>query len=898
MKPHLWFVRAASRLVSRRWRKEWQREWEAELHHHESLGRHGLFRRSLGSFWDALSMQPRRLEDELFQDLRYGIRMLLNNATLTAVAILSLAVGIGANTAVFSVANAVMLKQLPAKNAEELLVFEWFATGGREMVASHSGGGYEDASGRVIRSSFPNVVFDRFRNHTRTLSGLAAYQGIETMNVSVKGDAEVASGLIASGSYYRVLGVDALIGRTLADDDDRPEASPVAVLDFRYWERRFGLDPRVVGQTIVINTVPFTVVGVTPKAFVGTETFETPDIYIPLGVHRLINVWPDHQSWLWWLRMIGRRNPGVTVQQVHDDLQQVFGESVLDSWNARPARLQAPSSTPLVVPDFRAVDGSRGNGGNPAAARLFSILMAIVGLVLLIVCANVANLLVAKGAARRNEMAIRGALGANRARLVRQLLVESVLLASSGAALGITCAYWGQHFLTWAAPSGASMPPTELVLHVLAFTAAITLFAGIVFGLAPGLRSTRIDPNSAMKNNSRSVAQSRTLLTKALLVTQVAASLILLVGAGLLTRSLANVRSVDFGFNTKNLVVFKVDPVPNRYTPAQIPHLYDRMIERLAAIPGVLSATLSENLLLSGSSTNANLLRPGRDAPPSGHNSVQTQAIRFNFFDTMQMALLRGRHFTPADRDNTPLAAIINETLARRFFDKEDPLGQQILLDGRRTRPIEVVGVVRDSKYRSPRDQDLPTLFVPYLQQSISGMGFEVRTAADPSPMIPVIREAMRQIDANLPLIDIKTQEQQTGESMFGERLFATFSGIFGAVALLLSSMGLYALMSYMVARRTNEIGIRMALGAQRFGILRLVMRETALLVSMGTGIGVLGAVAVTQILTSLLYGLAPHDPLTILLAATTLVFSAAIASYLPARRATGLDPMLALREE
>src|SRR5262245_2648136 len=398
MKPHLWFVRAASRLVSRRWRTEWRREWEAELHHHESHGRHGLFRRSLGSFWDALSMQPRRLEDDFVQDLRYGVRMLLNNTMLTGVAVLSLAVGIGANTAVFSVANAVMLKRLPATNADELLVFEWYTEGGREMVASHSGGGYEDHSGRVIRSSFPDVVFDRFRTHTHTLSGLDAYQGIETMNVSVKGHAEVASGLLASGGYYRILGVDALIGRTLIDDDDRPDASPVAVLDYRYWERRFGLNRAVLGQTIVINTVPFTVVGVTPKAFSGTETFETPDIYIPLGVHRLISVWPDHQRWLWWLRMMGRRNPGVTARQVHDDLQQVFRDSVLDSWNARPARLQAPSSTPLVVPEFRAVDGSRGNGGNPAAARLFSILMAIVGLVLLIVCATVANVLV--GSAR------------------------------------------------------------------------------------------------------------------------------------------------------------------------------------------------------------------------------------------------------------------------------------------------------------------------------------------------------------------------------------------------------------------------------------------------------------------------------------------------------------------
>ena len=892
MKPHLWFVRAMSRLVPRRWRSDWMHEWDAELKHRESLGRSDLFRRSLGSFWDVLAMQPRRLEDEVLQDVRYGMRMMLKNKFVTAIAVLSLGIGIGANTAVFSATNAVMFRTLPVNRPEELVRLEW-VNGPDLMVAAHSGTGYTDSAGRNIRTSFSALTFERFRAHTRALSSLAAYQSVSTMNVSIDGNAQVASGLLVSGSYYRTLGLQPLIGRTVTEEDDRPDASPVVVLNYRYWERAFGGDPASLGKTITINTVPFTIIGITPREFFGTDVFESPDIFLPLATHEQINVVPD-QPWHWWLRLVGRLNPGATADQVRNELQQVFRNSVLEAWDARPADFQAPPpERELSVPEFRVMDGSQGNGGNPAAGKIFSLLMAIVGFVLLIVCANVANLLLARAAARQNEIAVRSALGAHRRRLVRQLLVESGLLALCGAVLGVLLAYWGKDFLSWAPPTEAFVLLPSMDFNVLAFTALVTVLTVILFGLVPGLRATQVPPLDVMKSSSRTVIGSRSSLTSFLSVSQISVSLVLLTASGVFLRSLANVHSAETGFDIHNLVVFKVDPVPNKYSPEQILDVYDRMVRRFEGLPGVQSVTQSQIILLSGGAISAPLFLAGQDG---SRNDVQMQAVRPNFFATMKMPILRGRSLADSDKREAPFVAVINQTLARRFFGNDDPLGKQVFFSPRSERPIQIVGVVRDAKYRNVREDVAPAIFFSHLQRPASGLAFEIRTASDPSRMIPVIREAAKEIDPNLPLIGIKTQAQVISDERFGERLFAVFSATFGGIGLLLSCMGLYGLMSYRVTRRTNEIGIRLALGADRTSVLRHVMRETLVLVLTGVAIGSLGALATTRVLANLPFDLAPYDPETILASAALLIVCASLAGYLPARRATRVDPMTALR--
>ena len=478
-------------------------------------------------------------------------------------------------------------------------------------------------------------------------------------------------------------------------------------------------------------------------------------------------------------------------------------------------------------------------------------------------------------------------------------MVESVLLAACGGALGILFAYWGKDFLSWAPPSELIRLRPDLDLHVLGFTAATTALAGIFFGLLPGIRMTRVNAIDAIKKNNRTVAGSRSFLSKMLLVVQVAVSLILLIGAGLFTRTLANLQSTDVGFNTEQLIVFTVDPLPNKYSAPQIIDLYDRMIERIAAVPGIHSVTHSENALLSNNASSNSLFLPGQDdtVEPSDRNRVYTQAVRANFFDTMQIPVLRGRSLMSNDRRNTPMVAVINEALARRFSRMRTP-SVSVFSWPRQQSGNRSGGCGTRHQIQKRAAETPPTVYFPYLQRQIGGVAFEVRTAEDPRGIMPLIRDAAREVDSNLPIIDITTQSQQLNDSLFGERLFAAFSSVFGGIALLLSCMGLYALMSYTVTRRTNEIGIRMALGAHRTNVLRLVMRETMLLVCIGVAIGIAGALAVTRLLKSMLYGLAPHDPVTILIAVTMLLAFATLAGYVPARRASKVDPMIALRYE
>ena len=853
----------------------------------------------------------------LLQDLRYGARMLIRSKGFTAVAVLSLALGIGANTAIFSVVDAILLKPLPVHRPGELVLFEWIS-GPNHMFGSLSGTfNKDDKTGMFTGTSFSYDTFKAFRDRSQTLSSVFAFAELEQLNVNVDGDAQIAYGQVVSGDYYTTLGVPAILGRPLTPDDDRPNADPVAVISYRYWQKRFGMEKDVVGRPININGVTFTIVGVTPRGFEGTlEVGSSEDLTMPISAEPVIRPGGSlvDEPGYWWVQMIGRLKRGSTRDQTRAELEGAFQQSAAEghlAMQAKEAKLPAamreagPDRGEPDVPNLRVLSGSQGlNDARIDYGPSLKILMAVVGLVLLIACANVATLLLSRAAGRQKEIAVRLALGASRWRLIRQLLTESVLLALVGGALGAVLAYWGKDALSNLRPWGGGELDLEftLDLRVLGFAAAISLLTGILFGIAPALRSTRLDLTPALKDNARSVTGGGLGLSKVLVIVQVALSLLLLIGAGLFVRTLTKLHNVDVGFNARNLLIFRVDPRLSGYKKEQLPDLYQQMVERIESVPGVLRVTLSRHPLLSGSSAIAQAYiegKPGPTQPMSFREMIRLQRVRANFLDTMEIPIVAGRGFTDADDERVPKVAIINQAMARKYFADESPVGKRFGFESpANSREIEIIGVARDARYSEIRGETPCAVYLPYLQdlQGLGQMTFEVRTGGDPLALVGGIREAVRSVDSNLPLFSLKTQLQQADASLASERLFAGLSSFFGILALLLACVGLYGVMSYSVGRRTNEIGIRMALGAGSGAVLRLVMRESMLMVFIGVLAGLGGALATSRLISSMLFGLAPNDPLTIALAAFVMLSVAALAGYLPARRASLVDPMAALR--
>jgi predicted permease len=604
---------------------------------------------------------------------------------------------------------------------------------------------------------------------------------------------------------------------------------------------------------------------------------------------------------------MGRLNPGVTQEQAAASFESTFQQSAQEGWTAAVTRFppagQPQNPAPRDVPSIKAGSGSQGlTELRTAYSQPLSILMAIVGFVLLIACANVANLLLARAATRQKEIAVRLAIGASRWRLIRQLLTESVLLAILGGAVGVLFAYWGKDLLLSLRPWGGGALGLELKLdlRVLGFTFAVSLATGLLFGLAPALRATRVDLTSALKDNARSLTGgSRSFLTKSLIVVQVAMSLVLLVGAGLFVRTLRNLQDVDLGFNRENLLLFNVEPGLNGYDRPQMAQLYRRITERLEGVPGVRSATVSLIPLLSGQAQTRSIVVQGHTPQEGTVDDAKVNTVGASFFETMEMPILLGRGLSTRDEETAPKVAVINQLMAHKYFGDENPLGRRFGFGGPETSgQIEIVGVTRDAKYTDMRSDTEPTIYLPYLQGIPRHATFIVRTSGNASAVVASVREAVRDVDANLPLSGVTTQSEQADESLTQERLFATMSSFFGILALLLACIGLYGVMSYGVARRTNEIGIRMALGASARRVTLMVMRETMIVVVIGVVIGLGAAVATTRLIASMLFGLAPTDPVTISLAILLMLSVAALAGYLPARRASKVDPMVALRYE
>jgi predicted permease len=851
----------------------------------------------------------------MITDIRYALRTLAKRPAFALVAVLTIALGVGANTALFSVIDAVLLKKLPVKDPDQLVLFkaswntEKFGPGGFNGT-NHTNPETHMTTG----TSFPLQTLARFRQDQSVLSDIFAFAPVD-ITLNAGGQAEVVSGQVVSGNYYSTLGVPAVVGRTITDTDDNASVTPVAVLSHRFWTTRFNSDPAIVGKQVNINNVAFTVAGVTPAGFAGTANVgSTQDVTIPLAWEPQISGEQTNTrgAGVWWLRLMGRLKPGATIEQAQVALAEPFQASVLEHRAARQSRATQPLRTldPKDLPRLGVDSGSQGEmDSRRGLATPLRLLLGVVGVVLLIACANVANLLLVRASARQKEIAVRVALGASRARLVRQLLTESLMLAIAGGALGMLFALWIKDGLLvvteWGGPEMTSLEPS-LDLRVFGFTLGLSVLTGLVFGIVPALRATRFDLTPTLKDAARgSTAISRSLLSKSLVVAQVSLSVLLLIGAGLLVRTLRNLQHVETGFNAQNLLLFSVDPSLIGYEDERRAALYERMFARLEAVPGVQSVTFSRNALLSYSSNTSSVFVEGELGPDGKLRDSDTKihTVRENFLTTMEIPLLVGRNLSAQDDARAPRVAVVNQAFVKTHFPNTNPIGKRFGYEPDKPADIEIVGVARDAKYTSQRDAIEPTVYQSWRQwqKRMQLATVEVRTNGDPSSFVAGVREAMHEVDSNLPLTNVRTQLEQADKTLALESVMAKLFTLFGLVAQLLAAIGLYGVLAYTVAQRTQEIGIRMALGANRGNVLAMIMRQGMTLTLIGIAVGLGAAFALTKYLeslTDLLFGVGARDPWTFAAISMLLAIVALVACLVPARRATKVDPLVALRYE
>src|SRR5476651_784805 len=844
--------------------------------------------------------------DSAWRDLRYAARLLRRNAGFASVAVLSLALGTGANTAIFSLVNAFLLRALPVRNPDELVLFRAIdGVGGRLSREGEDNGSIDPVTGRGSSTSFPLLMLERFRASQSALAAVFAFAPVSQPNVLIDGQPEiVVSAQLVSGNYHAALGVPARLGRVLRDDDERSSADAVAVISYRYWDARFGRDPAVIGKRIAVNQVPTIIVGVTAQGFDGAaQTGESPDISLVLAQH--LRYQPGRtsrtQPWYWWIRIMGRVAPGATAAQARASLEPIFQQTAREGWLAGQSRDETPRVMP-AAPALAADSGAQGeNNLRRQYARSLYILMGLVALVLVAACANVANLLLAQGAARRREIAMRLAIGASRARIVSQLLAEALLLSSLGAAFGTGLAWWGRSLLLALRPFGNTEVVLDLSLdfRVLGFTIASAVATALLFGLAPALRATRVDLATEFQGGARTIGGGgRSSLSQGLMVVQIALSLVLLVSTGLFVRTLRNLDDVSAGFNRRGLILFQVDATAAGHTRAEYTDLHARLRERLERLPGVRSATFSRIALLSRRRQNNRIAVTGIPLPSDAF-AVNMNGLASNFFAAMELPLVLGRGFTDQDTAVAPKVAVVNQALVRQYFGRENPIGRQITYatGSLSTTAVEVVGVAGDAKYTDLRTPVPPTLYLPALQQIGGEANFSLRVDGSAAAIFPAIRAAVREIDPSLPVQNLRTQDEQIDRLNGQELLFARLSGFFGLLALALACVGLYGLLSYAVLRRTGEIGLRMALGALPWHVLRMMLGESLGIVALGIAAGFAAAAMLSRLVASMLFGLSPIDPITYGTVAAILTGVALLASYLPARRASLLEPTEALRE-
>ncbi|HYC70443.1 MAG TPA: ABC transporter permease [Opitutaceae bacterium] len=842
----------------------------------------------------------------MISDLRLALRQLRQAPGFTAVAVLSLALGIGANTTIFSLVNEVLLKSLPVRAPEELVIFSWAAEPGVGPRGSSGWSLRDPVTGATTSTSLSHPTYEAFRAAASdaALADIFAFAPVR-LNLVFDGQAEAAAGgQVASANYHAVLGVPMVAGRSFRPEEDLPSAAPVVVISDRFWRTRLAADPAVIGKTITVNGVVAEIVGVTTPRFTGTlQVGEMQDITVPLGLYERIAP-DDTEARLpsyWWLRIMGRLKPGVTREQLTSALSGVFRESIREGIRTR-GRPDGEKPSPEKIL-FRVGDGAQGlSEARRSYAQSLGILTGLVALVLLVACANVANLLLARGAARQREIAVRLALGASRPRLLRQLLTESTLLGLLGGGAGVCVALWGREALLALQPLGRSavMLAMPLDWRVLGFTTALGIGTGILFGLAPAWRATRLDLAAGFQGGTRTLGAGRSGLARALMVVQVALSFVLLAGAGLFTRTLVNLQRVDPGFASDRLLLFSLDAMSAGRKREEVAPLYTRIAERLAPLPGVQSATYSHQPILSASRWTSGIYLEGSTATPGQEPGAVMNGIDPAFFRTYGLSVVLGRAFTARDDAAAPKVAIVNQAFARKHFGEESPLGRRFGLGGARTSTeIEIVGVVRDFKAVGLREEPAPAVYLPYPQlRNMRAGHFAIRAAGDLDALAASVRGVVRDIDATLPVNNLRTQDEQIARLVAPERMFARLAGFFGLLALVLAGVGLYGLLAYNVLRRTGEIGLRMALGAVPARVLWMILRQALVLVGIGIVLGLGAALAAGRLVSSRLFGLTPSDPPTYAAVVGILVLIALVAAYLPARRAARVSPMQALRTE
>jgi predicted permease len=828
--------------------------------------------------------------DDVRRDLFYGLRALRRVPGFTLVAVLTLGLGLGANTAIFTAINSQYLSHVAVPHAENLVRLRW--SGANEAAAHDGSYGYsaKDAVGEPVRPGFSYAAYLALRSNNRTLTDLAAFAPIGDANVVVDGKADIASAEVVSGNYCALFNVPVLRGRPLEPEDDRSESAPVALISYRYWSSRFGLDETTVGKVVTVDNVPVMVIGVVSPDFSTVEGLgERPrDVTLPLAWTLHVgsaNHLPQlNDPGTWSLEVMGRLRDGATLSQAKGNLEGALQQVVFE---AQQPTASGPNPTSSKVPRLEVDSGERGiYDTRPDSLAIAAIVAAVAAIVLLIACANVANLFLSRALSRQHEIWVRRSLGASRSRVIRQLLTESMLVSSIGGVVGFIGGYWLLHLLAQGEPVGIDW-------RVVGFAAGLTIVTGVACGIVPAFRGTRV-PGSA-----RSIKRGRTRLSAVLLVLQVSLSLPLMVCAGLLVRTVTNLQNVDVGFTAEHLALFGLNPALSGYDSERTGTLYGDVRQLVQTIPGVRSVSFSNSALLAGFSNTTSIFIP--DHPGAGRrgSSVSEMIVSPEFFTTTGIPVLSGRAFEERDTIGTAASvAILNETAAGRYFPSENPVGRRFGYAPAKTGDVEVVGVVRDTKYDTLRKPSPPILYTPFPRNTSRAATFEVLTSGDPAAALQDIRVAVRRADPNVPLVHPTTQTAEIDQRMGQESMLAIWYSSLGLLALLLASVGLFGVMSTSVARRTGEIGIRMALGARRGQVVRSVLRESMVMVGWGVALGLVLALTGGRLISSLLFGLAPSDPTTVVAAVGIMLGVSLLAGYVPARRAARVDPLMALRQD